>query len=97
MPRGRPNTNLWGQCHQCNGWYTYDVVSKSTKDEESTTCPTYGDCGDIEECGYQLSLAHSSLLIELETPSSLSFETHDAMSGTLGLREEPLETILHEE
>ena len=48
--------------------YTYDVVSKSTKYEEATNFPTYGDCGDIEERGYHLSLACSSLLTAIETP-----------------------------
>jgi hypothetical protein len=52
---------------------------------------------EIEELYYQLSLAHSSSLITVETPSSLVIVTHEGMGGTHDLREEPLMTILHEE
>jgi hypothetical protein len=50
----------------------------------------------IEELCYQLSLAHSSLLTTAETSSSLAVVTHESVSGTHDLREEPLVTILHE-
>jgi hypothetical protein len=52
---------------------------------------------EIEELCYQLSLAHSSSLTTTKTPSSLAVVTHEGMSGTHDLREEPLVTIPHEE
>jgi hypothetical protein len=51
---------------------------------------------EVEELCYQLSLACSSSLTT-ETPSSLVVVTHEGMSGTHDLREEPLVTIPHEE
>jgi hypothetical protein len=44
-----------------------------------------------------MSLAHSSSLTIMETPISLTTMTHEGMSGTHDLREEPLVTIPHEE
>jgi hypothetical protein len=52
---------------------------------------------EIEELCYQLSLAHSSSLTATKTSSSLVAMTHESMSGTHDLREEPLVTIPHEE
>jgi hypothetical protein len=52
---------------------------------------------EIEELCYQLSLACSSSLTVVKTPSSLAVVTHEGMSGTHDLREEPLVTIPHEE
>jgi hypothetical protein len=52
---------------------------------------------EIEELCYQLSMAHSSSLTVTETPSSLVVVTHEGMSGTHDLREEPLVTIPHKE
>jgi hypothetical protein len=52
---------------------------------------------EVEELCYQLSLAHSSSLTTTETPSSLAVVTHEGMSGTHDLREEPLVTIPHKE
>jgi hypothetical protein len=52
---------------------------------------------EVEELCYQLSLAHSSSLIATETPSSLEAVTHEGVSDTHDLREEPLVVIPHEE
>jgi hypothetical protein len=52
---------------------------------------------EIEELCYQLSLAHSSSLTTTKTPSSLVAVTHEGMSGTHDLREEPLVMIPQEE
>jgi hypothetical protein len=46
---------------------------------------------EIEELCYQLSLACSSSLNNIETPHFCM--THEGMSGTHDLREEPLVTI----
>jgi hypothetical protein len=51
---------------------------------------------EVEELCYQLSLAHSSSLTT-KTPSSLAIVTHEGVSGTHDLREEPFVTIPHEE
>jgi hypothetical protein len=51
---------------------------------------------EIEKFCYQLSLACSSSLI-IETPSSLIVVTHEGMSGTHDVRDEPLVMIPHEE
>jgi hypothetical protein len=51
---------------------------------------------EVEELCYQLSLARSSSLI-VETQSYLVAMTHEGMSGTHGLREEPLVMIPYEE
>jgi hypothetical protein len=51
---------------------------------------------EVEELCYQLILACSSSLTT-ETPSSLATVTHEGVSGTHDLREEPLVTVLHEE
>jgi hypothetical protein len=50
---------------------------------------------EVEEHCYQLSLARSSLLTA-ETQSSLEVVTHEGVSGTHGLREEPFVTIPYE-
>jgi hypothetical protein len=52
---------------------------------------------EIEDICYQLSLAHSLSLIAVETSSSLAVVTHESMSGTHDLREDPLVTTPHEE
>jgi hypothetical protein len=52
---------------------------------------------EVEELCYQLSLACSSSLTVSETPSYLVAMTHEDMSATHDLREEPLVTISHEE
>jgi hypothetical protein len=49
---------------------------------------------EVEELCYQLSLAHSS---STKTPLSLVAMTHEDVSGTHDLREDPFETIPHEE
>ena len=49
----------------------------------------------FEEISYQLILAHSSLLEATKTLSSLVVVTHEDMSGTHGLREEPHMMIFH--
>jgi hypothetical protein len=64
-----------------------DLVLKFVEDKER----------EIEELCYQLSVAHSSSLTTTETPSSLVVVTHEVMSGTHDLREEPLVTIPDEE
>jgi hypothetical protein len=51
---------------------------------------------EVEELCYQLSLACSSSLTT-ETPSSLAAMTHEGVSGTHDLREEPFVMIPHEE
>jgi len=51
---------------------------------------------EVEELCYQLILACSSSLTT-ETPSSSATVTHEGVSGTHDLREEPLVTVLHEE
>ena len=51
---------------------------------------------EIEEICCQLSLACSSSLTTTETPTSLAIVTHEHISGTHDLREEPLMTIPHE-
>jgi hypothetical protein len=52
---------------------------------------------EIEELCYQLSMAHSSSLTTTETPPYLAMVTHEGMSGTHDMREEPLVMIPHEE
>jgi hypothetical protein len=51
---------------------------------------------EVEELCYQLSLTCFSSLTT-ETPSSLAVVTHEGVSGTHDLREEPLVMISHEE
>jgi hypothetical protein len=52
---------------------------------------------EIEDLCYQLSLENSSSLTEEETSPYLVVVTHESMSGTPDLREEPLVMISHEE
>jgi hypothetical protein len=51
---------------------------------------------EVEDIWYHLIHACSSSLIT-NTPSSLEVVTHEGMSGTHDLREDPLVTIPHEE
>jgi hypothetical protein len=63
-----------------------DLALKFTEDKER----------EVEKLCYQLSLAHSSSLTA-ENQSYLAVMTHEGVSGTHGLREEPLVTILYKE
>ena len=51
----------------------------------------------VEEISHQIRLAQYSSLIVVETSPSLAAVTHEDMSVTHGLREEPLVIITHEE